>query len=111
MMDFVKNWLHFVKKAGLGPTLVGAADAALLSFCNEHDVAAAGIIPELDVWTYRRKPKSGDVYEMKAKWKYFRHHDSDFLEMGLVKVRGPPRNRWGASRCVAADSRARVGVA
>ena len=47
---------------------------------------AAGIDPDLDVWTYKRKAKTSEVYEMKSEWKYFRHHNSDFLEMGLVKV-------------------------
>ena len=89
MMDFVKNWLFFVNKAGLRPFLVGAADVPLLKGCNELGVPAAGIIPELDVWTYHRKPKAAakELYEMTAEWKYFRHHNSDFLEMGLVKVR------------------------
>ena len=61
MMDFVKNWLHFVQKAGLSPLLVGAADATLLKTCTEMGVPAAGIIPELDVWTYKRKPKRAEV--------------------------------------------------
>ena len=86
MMDFVKNWLHFVKKAGLQPYLIGAADLTLLKACGEMGAAAAGIIPELDVWTYKRKPKRAEVYEMKSDWGYIRHHKSDFLEMGLVKV-------------------------
>ena len=44
-------------------------------------------MPELDVWTYKRRAASGSaVYEMRSEWKYFRHHNSDFLEMGLVKV-------------------------
>lgn len=89
MMDFVKNWLHFVRRAqpAMSPLLVGAADAALLRFCNEQGVPAAAIIPELDVWTYKRREKVKDVvYEMKSEWKYFRHHNSDFLEMGLIKV-------------------------
>jgi hypothetical protein len=89
MMDFVKNWLHFITAPGtaLSPYLVGAADAGLLKFCDEHSIPAAAIIPELDVWTYTRKPRAkGEVYEMKSDWKYFRHHNSDFLEMGLVKV-------------------------
>ena len=29
MMDFVKNWLHFAKKAGLTPYLVGTADTGM----------------------------------------------------------------------------------
>jgi len=86
MMDFVKNWLHFVRKAGLSPLLVGAADLTLLKACDTLVVPAAGIIPELDVWTYKRKPKRAELYEMKSDWGYIRHHKSDFLEMGLVKV-------------------------
>eukprot|EP00965_Chrysotila_dentata_P125969 4163633-Pleurochrysis_carterae.AAC.3 len=87
MMDFVKNWLHFVKLAKLHPILVGAADHSLVSFCDAESVPSAAIIPELDVWTYTRRPKpKGAVYEMRSEWKYFRHHNSDFLEMGLVKT-------------------------
>lgn len=87
MIDFVKNWLHFARKAGLSPVLVGAADGGLLSFCDETRVPAAAISPELDVWTYKRKQRAAQaVYEIKSEWKYFRHHNSDFLEMGLVKA-------------------------
>ena len=74
MMDFVKNWLHFIRKADLAPLLVGAADASLLEFCNKEGVPAAAINPELDVWTYRKKPATDKVYTMHAQWKYFRHH-------------------------------------
>jgi len=87
MMDFVKNWLHFAGRAGLSPLLVGTADSGLLDFCNSQTVPAAAISPELDVWTYKRKERAKQaVYEIKSEWKYFRHHNSDFLEMGLVKV-------------------------
>ena len=87
MMDFVKNWLYFVRRAKLQPLLIGAADLPLLKACNELGVPAAGIIPELDVWTYQRtKQPTKELYEMRSEWKYFRHHNSDFLEMGLVKV-------------------------
>ena len=86
MVDFVQNWLHFARRAALKPLLVGAADAALLSFCNNKSVPAAAISPDLDVWTYERKPAQEGVYQIKTQWAYFRHHDSDFLEMGLVKV-------------------------
>ena len=88
MMDFVKNWLHFAQKAQLAPLLVGAADGALNVFCEKEGYAAAAINPRLDVWTYKLKPKKadGEVFEMKTQWSYFRHHNSDFLEMGLVKV-------------------------
>ena len=88
MMDFVRNWLHFVKRARIGPVLVGAADLGLLQFCDAEGVPAAAIAPELDVWTYKRKPvRAGQgAYQIETEWKYFRHHNSDFLEMGLVKV-------------------------
>ena len=87
MMDFVKNWLHFAKRAGLAPYLVGTADAALMKFCAAERIPAAAINPRLDVWTYQvKKQVQGDVFEMKTQWEYFRHHNSDFLEMGLVKV-------------------------
>lgn len=76
-----------MRKAALTPFLIGAADKRLLDACSQMGVPAAAIIPELDVWTYRRKPKRADeVYEMKSNWAYMRHHKSDFLEMGLVKV-------------------------
>ena len=119
MMDFVQNWLHFVGKAGLTPYLVGSADSGLFKFCTAEGVPSAAISPELDVWTcaahlpstttqasslprppprappprprYERKARSKEVYEIETQWKYFRHHDSDFLEMGLVKAgRSPP---------------------
>ena len=88
MMDFVRNWLHFVRRARIGPVLVGAADLGLLQFCDAEGVPAAAIAPELDVWTYKRKPvRAGQgAYQIETEWKYFRHHNSDFLEMGLVKV-------------------------
>ena len=75
MMDFVKNWVHFIQKANLKPFLIGAADLPLLKACNGLSLPAAGIDPSLDVWTYQRKPGYGkEVYEMKSEWKYFRHH-------------------------------------
>ena len=87
MIDFLKNWLHFVKRAQLSPYLVGAADAGVLEFCDQQGLPAAAISPDLDVWTYTRKARAAkQVYEIKTEWKYFRHHDSDFLEMGLVKA-------------------------
>ena len=88
MMDFVKNWIHFVRSAQprLSPFLVGAADKRLLTACTELGVPAAAIIPELDVWTYERRSTRDEVYQMRSDWAYMRHHRSDFLEMGLVKV-------------------------
>jgi hypothetical protein len=69
MMDFVKNWVHFVRKAPLSPFLLGAADLALLRACGEMGLPAAGINPDLDVWTYQKKAKTSEVYEMKSEWK------------------------------------------
>ena len=69
-MDFVRNWLHFIDRAQLGPFLVGAADTALFKFCTEENVASAAISPELDVWTYERKAKAKEaVYEIQTQWK------------------------------------------
>ena len=88
MMDFVKNWLHFAKKAGLTPYLVGTADTGTRDYCAGAGVAAAAIDPRLDVWTYQRKKQSEVTDDAlgKTQWQYFRHHNSDFLGMGLVKV-------------------------
>ena len=89
MMDFVQNWVHFVRRAGLEPMLIGAADASLLARCSAEHLAATGVRPELDVWTYaKRQPQQQQqqVFDLKSDWKYYRHHKSSFLEMGLVKV-------------------------
>ena len=63
-----------MRKAKLEPFLIGAADLSLLKACGELGLQAAGIDPDLDVWTYKRKAKTSEVYEMKSEWKYFRHH-------------------------------------
>ena len=88
MMDFVKNWLHFAKKSGLTPYLIGAADTGTRDYCASAGVASAAIDPRLDVWTYQRKKQSEVTDDAlgKTQWQYFRHHNSDFLGMGLVKV-------------------------
>ena len=52
MMDFVKNWLHFAKRAGLAPYLVGTADAALMKFCAEHPPAKLAGSPITEVKTF-----------------------------------------------------------
>ena len=69
MTDFVKNWLFFARKASLSPLLVGVADQGLNAYCAEAAVPAAAISPELDVWTYARKEKVAQQYEIKTKWK------------------------------------------
>ena len=87
MRDFVRNWMHAIRKAKLAPALVGCADASLLRELEAEGVAAVGVQPELDVWTYTRKARAKEaVFDLKSDWKYYRHHKSSFLEMGLVKA-------------------------
>ena len=63
--------MHFVRKSNLQPFLIGAADAGLLKAVGELGLPAAGIDPDLDVWSYKRKPRENkEVYEMKSEWKY-----------------------------------------
>ena len=69
MRDFVRNWMHFIQKSKLAPALVGCADASLLRELEAEGVAAVGVQPELDVWTYARKEKVAQQYEIKTKWK------------------------------------------
>ena len=42
------------------------------------------------MWSYERRTLSAaeekKVFDLKSDWKYYRHHKSSFLEMGLVKV-------------------------
>ena len=59
----------FARKASLSPLLVGVADQGLNAYCAEAAVPAAAISPELDVWTYARKEKVAQQYEIKTKWK------------------------------------------
>ena len=85
MLDFVHNWMHFVKKAGLSPALIGAADLSLQQKCTEEGLPAVGVSPQLDVWSYARKAKDrakDQVFDLKSDWKYYRHHKKSFLEMG-----------------------------
>ena len=88
MLDFLHNWKHFVDRLGLAPALVGAADAQMLKACTREGIAAVGIAPELDVWNYTRSSTRAStvVQEGAAEWKYYRHHKSSFLELGLVKA-------------------------
>ena len=88
MLDFLHNWKHFVDRLGLAPALVGAADAQMLKACTREGIAAVGIAPELDVWNYTRSATRAStvVQEGAAEWKYYRHHKSSFLELGLVKA-------------------------
>ena len=87
MMPFLRNWHHFVKKVGLNPVLVGAADVQMLEACTAENVAALGIVPGLDPWTYTRGHNVSTVVQSgKSEWKYYRHHKTSFLELGLVKA-------------------------
>ena len=87
MMSFLRNWRHFALKLGLGPAVVGAADSGMLSACTSERIPAFGIVEGLDVWTYTRSSNASTVVqEGKSDWKYYRHHKSSFLELGLVKV-------------------------
>ena len=87
MFDFLHNWLHHVRKQGLAPAVVGAADVQMLEACAKESIAAAGIAPGLDVWTYELSRNASTVVQTgKSEWKYYRHHKSSFLELGLVKA-------------------------
>jgi hypothetical protein len=87
MMPFLRNWHHFVKKVGLEPVLVGAADVQMLGACTAENIAALGIVPGLDPWTYTRGHNVSTVVQSgKSEWKYYRHHKTSFLELGLVKA-------------------------
>ena len=91
MLPFMHNWRHFVGRAGLEPAVVGAADGQMFAACSRENVPALAIADGLDVWTYKRgKAKLGEpstaVQKGGVEWKYYRHHKSSFLELGLVKV-------------------------
>ena len=87
MMQFLRNWHHYVRKVGLDPVLVGAADVQMLSACSKEGIAAIGMAPGLDVWEYKRgKNVSTVVQSGTSEWKYYRHHKTSFLELGLVKA-------------------------
>ena len=87
MLDFLHNWRHHVERVGLSPALVGAADAQMLKACSREGIAALGIAQGLDVWQYTRSAHASTVVqEGKSEWAYYRHHNSSFLELGLVKA-------------------------
>ena len=87
MLTFLRNWRHFVQKAGLAPAVVGAADVQMLRSCTAEGIAALGLVAGLDVWTYTRNASASTVVQSGAsEWKYYRHHKSSFLELGLVKA-------------------------
>ena len=87
MLDFLHNWHHFVRKRGLGPVLVGAAEKKMFRACSEEGIAALGIADGLDVWTYRHRANvSTIVQDGKTDWDYYRHSKKSFLELGVVKA-------------------------
>ena len=91
LWDFLINWRHHHKKAGLPNHLVGAADSQMLARCTESGIAASGLRPELDVWNYtlRHTASTSSTDQLRAgstEWMYYRHHKSAFLEIGLVKI-------------------------
>ena len=51
MMQFLRNWRHYILQAGIGPAIVGAADADMLAACTAEGIGAIGIVQELDVWS------------------------------------------------------------
>ena len=89
MLNFLRNWRHFAgKHAELAPAVVGAADSQMLEACTQEGIAALGLVAGLDVWTYTRNASRevNAVQGGKTEWKYYRHHKSSFLELGLVKA-------------------------
>ena len=88
MMDFLRNWRHFVIKAGLTPAIVGAADEDMLEACTAEGIGALSIVPELDVWTYARTKSATMTAVQRGETgsAYYRHSKSSFLELGMVKV-------------------------
>ena len=87
MMEFLRNWRHFVLRLGLAPALVGAADVQMLGACTREGIAALGIAAGLDVWNYTRGANVSTVVQSgTSEWKYYRHHKSSFLELGLVRA-------------------------
>ena len=87
MMQFLRNWRHYIIKAGIGPAIVGAADADMLAACTAEGIGALGIVQDLDVWTYAKMKGTSNVQgEASGCGKYYRHNKNCFLELGLVKA-------------------------
>ena len=87
MMQFLRNWRHYIIKAGIGPAIVGAADADMLAACTAEGIGAIGIVQDLDVWTYEKMKGTSNVQgEASGCGKYYRHNKNCFLELGLVKA-------------------------
>ena len=87
MMQFLRNWRHYIIQAGIGPAIVGAADADMLAACTAEGIGAIGIVQDLDVWTYEKMKGTSNVQgEASGCGKYYRHNKNCFLELGLVKA-------------------------
>lgn len=87
MLDFLHNWRHFVLKHGMGPVLVGAAEAKMFRACSSEDIPALGMSDGLDVWTYTRVANASTVVQSgQTDWDYYRHSKRSFLELGVVKA-------------------------
>lgn len=63
MLDFLRNWLHYVNRAGLAPAVAGAADAQMFKACTTEGIAALGIAEGLDVWTYTPSTNASTVHK------------------------------------------------
>ena len=61
MMQFLRNWRHYIVKAGIAPAIVGAADADMLAACTAEAIGATGIVQDLDVWTYEKMKGTSNV--------------------------------------------------
>ena len=48
MMQFFRNWLHFVRRAGIAPVVIGAADKQMFVECTREGIAAIAIAAGLD---------------------------------------------------------------
>ena len=83
MRDFVRNWMLSSGEAGAGARRMRRRAAARARGGGRR----GGGSGELDVWTYTRKARAKEaVFDLKSDWKYYCHHKSSFLEMGLVKA-------------------------
>ena len=92
MMQFLRNWRHFINKAGLAPAIVGAADPCMLEACTAEGIGALGLRQDLDVWKYSYNSSlltAATAVQSGASCGtagYYRHSKKSFLELGLVKA-------------------------
>ena len=83
LRDFVENWLHYARLAGLSPLLVGALDKEMLDVCTQRDVAAVALRA---INAGAASSSRGEPHTIAPSWRYFRHHASDFISMGVIKT-------------------------